>query len=70
MYSKDLPKNSTEIIRVEVSEYKGEKYLNIRIWYKDKTSEEFKPSQKGVAIRANQYDEFISAIREAQNDIK
>ncbi|HMZ37375.1 MAG TPA: transcriptional coactivator p15/PC4 family protein, partial [Leptospiraceae bacterium] len=44
---KDIEKGAGEIIRVEVSEYQGKKYLNVRVWYTDKTSGEFKPTQKG-----------------------
>ncbi len=66
-YIKDIEKSKTEIIRIEVTEYKGEKYLNIRIWFKDKNTEEFKPTQKGVTIRGNQYEDFKTAIHEAAN---
>jgi hypothetical protein len=67
---KDIEKGAGEIIRVEVSEYQGKKYLNVRVWYTDKTSGEFKPTQKGVAIRPDQYDEFLSAIHAARAELQ
>jgi hypothetical protein len=67
---KDIEKGAGEIIRVEVSEYQGKKYLNVRVWYTDKTSGEFKPTQKGVAIRPDQYDEFLSAIHAARGELQ
>lgn len=36
---RDVDKGRGEVIRVEVSEYKGTKYLNLRIWYTDKDGE-------------------------------
>ncbi|EMO76201.1 hypothetical protein LEP1GSC127_2288 [Leptospira kirschneri str. 200801925] len=36
---RDVDKGRGEVIRVEVSEYKGAKYLNLRIWYTDKDGE-------------------------------
>ncbi|KPA31581.1 Uncharacterized protein AMR50_3772 [Leptospira interrogans] len=36
---RDVDKGRGEIIRVEVSEYKGTKYLNLRVWYTDKDGE-------------------------------
>ncbi|HNJ05666.1 MAG TPA: transcriptional coactivator p15/PC4 family protein [Leptospiraceae bacterium] len=67
---KDIEKGAGEIIRVEVSEYQGKKYPNVRVWYTDKTSGEFKPTQKGVAIRPDQFDEFLSAINAARAELQ
>ncbi len=67
---KDIEKGAGEIIRVEVSEYQGKKYLNVRVWYTDKTSGEFKPTQKGVAIRPDQFDEFLAAIHAARAELQ
>ncbi len=33
---REIDKGRGEVIRVEVSEYKGIKYLNLRVWYTDK----------------------------------
>ncbi|MCE9599251.1 MAG: transcriptional coactivator p15/PC4 family protein [Spirochaetia bacterium] len=67
---KDIEKGGGEIIRVEVSEYKGQKYLNVRVWYTDKTTGEYKPTQKGVAIKPDQYKDFMSAIAAAEGELK
>ena len=67
---KDIEKGAGEIIRVEVSEYQGKKYLNVRVWYTDKTSGEFKPTQKGVAIRPDQFDEIFAAIHAARAELQ
>ncbi|EQA60502.1 transcriptional coactivator p15/PC4 family protein [Leptospira alexanderi] len=66
---REVDKGRGEVIRVEVSEYKGTKYLNLRIWYTDKDGEK-KPTQKGIAIPPELYDEIKKAIIEAENEVK
>jgi len=66
----DIDKGAGEIIRVEVSEYKGQKYLNLRVWYTDKASGEYKPTQKGVAIRPDMYEAVKEAILRAESELK
>ena len=36
---KDIDKGKGEIIRVEISEFKGKKLLNLRVWYTDANNE-------------------------------
>lgn len=67
---KDLDKGAGEVIRIEVSEYKGQKYLNVRIWYTDKSSGELKPTQKGVAIKPDHYQEFLAAVTSAGAELR
>jgi hypothetical protein len=57
----DIEKNSREIIRVEVTEFKGRELINLRIWYSDFDGS-FKPTQKGVALDINQYHILKDAI--------
>ena len=66
---KDIPKSNTEIVRVEVSEFRGQKYLNLRIWYSDKESGEYKPSQKGIAVRPELYAELKEAVLAAEREL-
>ena len=71
MIIKDIQKNKTQIIRVEISEYKEKKYLNIRTWYKvDENDEEYKPSNKGIAINIEKYNELKDAILESEKHLK
>ena len=62
---KDIQKNSKEIIRVEVSEFKGMKLINLRIWFQvidDNGNIDYKPSQKGVALNITHYNDLKDAI--------
>lgn len=61
---KDFERVRGEVLRVVVSEYKGKKNLNIRIWYTDKEGN-LKPTQKGVTISPEDYEEFKQAIEQA-----
>ena len=57
----DIGKNSREIIRVEVSEFKGRNLINLRIWYQTYDGG-YKPTQKGVTLDLSQYGELKEAI--------
>ena len=67
---KDIKRNNNEIIRVEVSEYKGKELINIRIWYvADRDAEGkdiYKPTQKGVALNLSEF----SALKDAVNKLE
>lgn len=67
---RDIDKGARgEVIRVEVTEYKGNHYLNLRVWYTDKEGE-LKPTQKGIAIPPELYDSLKEAVLEAEEWIK
>lgn len=52
-----IPKNASEVVRVELTEFNGHDLLGIRVWTKDTD----KPTQKGITIAAR----LIPALREA-----
>lgn len=70
---KDIKKNNNEIIRIEVSEYKGRDLINIRIWYQamDAGSNDmvYKPSQKGITLNINEFNELKDGIERLGNYI-
>ena len=63
---KDIQRNANEIIRIEVSEFKGKELINIRIWYvaaRDSDGNEiYKPTQKGIALDIAEFDELRKSI--------
>jgi hypothetical protein len=73
---KDIEKNSKEIIRIDISEFKGQELINLRIWYSaidEKGNLVYKPTQKGIAINISKYIELkegIEKIGEYINDKK
>jgi hypothetical protein len=71
---KDIQRNSNEIIRIEVSEFKGRELINVRIWYQaiDSASGDvvYKPTQKGVTLNINEFAELKDGIDKLDNYIK
>ncbi len=67
---RDIDKGAGEIIRVEISEFKGQKYLNLRVWYMDQKTEEYKPTQKGITVKPELYDDIKAAIADAEPAIR
>ncbi|MFN3604789.1 MAG: transcriptional coactivator p15/PC4 family protein [Leptonema sp. (in: bacteria)] len=71
-FKRDIEKNKSEIIRVSIDEYKGEKLVNIRIFYKDKEGN-WSPTKKGIAIRLDTFPklkEVLDEIEDLINDQK
>jgi len=66
MVISDIQKNQTEIIRIEITEFKGQRLLNIRTWYLDKNSGEYKPTPKGVALKVELFAELKQALAKAE----
>lgn len=63
---KDIQRNASEIIRIEVSEFKGKELINIRIWYvaarDNEGNEIYKPTQKGIALDIAEFEELREGI--------
>jgi hypothetical protein len=70
---KDIQKSSNEIIRIEISEFKGRELINIRVWYQaldEKGNVMYKPTQKGVALNVAQFNELKDGIERIGNYLK
>ena len=66
----DIKTTGSDIIRVELSEFKEKTYINIRVWYLDKNTDEYKPTKKGISLSVNKYDELMDALAELGEDIE
>ena len=62
-----IEKNSRESIVVSEIEYKGNKYIDVRIFYKD-TDGNLKPTRKGVSLRPEKVAELVTALAAAAVD--
>lgn len=60
----EIPKNSRESYRVRLGEFKGHRFVDVRIWFGE--ADQRKPSGKGVAIRPDALPAVISALQDAQ----
>lgn len=45
-----INKTDSGMVKVQVNEYKGKMLVDIRYYYKDKASGEYKPTPKGTSI--------------------
>jgi len=57
-----IVKNSREEIHIKKVEKKGKKYIDIRVFWYDSNSDEFRPSQKGVTVLYESFQEFKDLI--------
>ena len=46
----EIKKNKTQKIIVSTDEYKGHKYIDLRVHYEDEKSGDYKPTKKGIAV--------------------
>ena len=56
-----IEKNSRESVVVSETEYKGNKYVDVRVFYKD-TDGNLKPTRKGVSLRPEKVAELVAAL--------
>ena len=62
----DIERNSAEIIRVEISEFRDKKLLNIRTWYLNDKNE-YAPTKKGITVSVDKIADLKNALIEAEN---
>ena len=63
-----IDRSEREKLHVAVNEYKGRKYLDIRIFYTTDGGENWRPTQKGVTVDPKHFDELIDAIQESKKE--
>jgi hypothetical protein len=61
-----IAKNSIEDIRVMWSEYKGHRYLDIRVYIEIEGKADKVPTKKGVTLRPDLIPELMKALESAQ----
>ena len=54
-------KNATEVVRVSLTEFRGHKLVDLRVYYSDDEGQ-FKPTKKGVSLSVGLYPELKKAI--------
>ena len=46
----EIQKNQKEKIIVSTNEYKGHKYIDLRVHYEDEVCGDYKPTKNGIAV--------------------
>lgn len=57
-------------IKIEVSEFKGKMRVDIRKWYQEKDSGEWKRSPKGLNITIDEWNLFKAQFKDIESYIK
>jgi hypothetical protein len=58
-------KNATEVVRVSLTEYRGRKLVDVRVYYSDDEGQ-YHPTKKGVSLSVDVYPDFKRALVELE----
>lgn len=64
----EFNKNSLEKVRIVLTEFKGKKLLDIRVYYDASENEEpdWRPTKKGISISLDLIDELLKGLEKAK----
>ncbi len=65
-----LELTGTKDIRIDVSEFRGETRVDIRRWYQDRETGEWKRGNKGINMSIDEWDFFIDNIDDIKSYIR
>lgn len=57
-----FPKNTTEEVRASLTEYKGHRLVDLRIYYEPEDGGERRPTKKGITIDVGLFPELKKAL--------
>lgn len=68
----EIEKSSMEKIRIALTEFKGHKLLDIRLYYdvSETKDQDFKPTKKGISIPVRLVEELKKGIDQALTQIE
>jgi hypothetical protein len=52
----------SQIIRASVSHFRGEAYVDLRVWYEPEPGQELRPTKKGIRVAADYLDDLREAV--------
>jgi hypothetical protein len=55
-------KNATEVVRVSITEYRGHKLIDLRVYYSDDEGQ-YRPTKKGISVAVGLYADFKQAMQ-------
>ena len=64
---KEIRKNKSEVIRIQLKEYEWHKLVDIRVWYEDENGE-YKPTKKGISFNRHLSMNVSNAITEVMGE--
>jgi hypothetical protein len=64
----EIERGETEVLRISTEEYKGRKYLDLRIYFENNDGE-WKPTKKGVTVQPERLDDFLELVKKAKESL-
>ena len=64
MIISEIQKNTKEVVRISVEDYKGHKFVDCRVYWQDEAGD-WKPSKKGIAL-----NEVIEGLQKASKALE
>lgn len=61
----ELPKNSREDFRFSLGEFKGHKFIDMRVWAKEEGKDPA-PTKKGLAVSPQLWPQFRAALAQVE----
>ncbi|MCD4847414.1 MAG: transcriptional coactivator p15/PC4 family protein [Candidatus Aegiribacteria sp.] len=65
---RDIEKG-TDLVRIELSEFKGNQYIGARIYYMDDKGD-WKPTRKGITLTPELMEQVRDSLSEALDEIE
>ena len=62
-------KNATEEVRASLTEYKGHKLIDLRIYYDPEDGGDRRPTKKGITIDVSLYPELKKAMMKIEKEL-
>ena len=63
-----MEKSGGHLIRVTESNYEGHDLVDVRVYYSDENGT-LKPTRKGIAVRREQFGDFVDLLMEAREKL-
>lgn len=64
-----IERSATERTEIGISEYKGRKYLDLRVFYTTDEGITWNPTKKGITVAPEKIQEVIDAFVEAKQEL-
>lgn len=59
----------TELVRIQLTEFDGKQFLNVRAWALRQDGE-YVPTKKGITIRTEQVEDLLEGINKAVKELE
>lgn len=62
-----VPKNRIEEVVISIDEFKGRKYLDVRVWSIANSVDDPRPTGKGLKLAPDRIEELIEGLNKARD---